>query len=104
MAAPGERFEGDAHATLHRLFTELMKIRCRTIDSAERVRRDIAAHHQQVAAKLLHDVEFSLGALESACTLRLGHAFEVAERLQRYDFEPERGDLARSLRRRDCGG
>ena len=65
------------------------------------VGRYVAADHQEVAAELLHDVELALGAGENPRALGVGHALEVAERLQCDDVEAEL--LAqRGARRRAC--
>ena len=48
-------------------------------------RRDGRADQHQVGAKLLHDIEFPLGAVEGAASLRFGQPLEVAERLKQGD-------------------
>ena len=66
VAAPGQRLEADAQAALGRALAELAEIGGGAVDAAERFRRHVAAHHQQVAAELLHQVELALGAVEGA--------------------------------------
>src|SRR5690606_34431922 len=79
MAAPGERLEADAKPALGGALPERMQVRSGTLDSAERLRADIGAHHQKVAAKLAHQIELAFGTRQSAFALRLRHALEVAE-------------------------
>src|SRR5229473_1154241 len=83
MPSPGERLKADAQAAPARPLAELVEIRGRPIDSAKRGRRDIAADQEKIGPKLLHQVEFALGARECARALRLGHALEIAKRLER---------------------
>ena len=89
VAAPGERLEADAQAALRRALAELAEVGRGAVDAAERLRRDVAADQQEVAAELLHDVELALGAREDLRALRLGHALEVAERLEGDDRQAE---------------
>src|SRR5260221_8093780 len=97
--APGQRLEADADAALRRALAELVKVRGGALDAAERIRRDIAADHQEVAAELAHQVELAFGAGKGAAPLRLRHAFEIAERLERHDLQAKRrhdaGDVLR---------
>src|SRR5262245_26780874 len=82
VTPPGERLEANAQAALRCPFAKLVKI-CRTaVYAAKGVRRNVAADQQRITAELLHEVEFALGAIECALTLRLRHAFKVAERLK----------------------
>src|SRR5216683_3925562 len=99
MPAPGQRLVADAKAPRPRALAELVEIRRGAIDAAERGRLDVAADQKKIGAKLLHQVEFALGAHEAACTLRLGHALEIAERLERADGESEVPAQARDLAR-----
>ena len=96
---PRQRLESDADAALLRPLAKLVKVRRRAVDPAERVRRDIAADHQQVAAKLAHQIELAFGPGKGAAPLRLRHAFEIAERLERHDLQAElrhhAGDILR---------
>ena len=100
MAPPGQRLEGDAHAALRRALAELVEIGRRPVDAAEACRRDVAADHQEVAAELLHQVELALGAGEHLAALRLGHAFEIAEGLERDRLEAEIVDHPAHIRGR----
>src|SRR5471030_1121247 len=70
VAAPGQGFKADAHSTFSRAVAKLTKVGGGAIDAAERFRRYIAANHQLIAAKLLHQVKFSLGTIESTQPLR----------------------------------
>ena len=49
----------------------------------------LRADQQQIGAELLHQVELALGAGKVARPLRLRHALEIAERLERADLEIE---------------
>ena len=64
VPAPGERLEADAQAALRGPLAELAEIGGGAVDAAERIGRDVAAHEQEIAAELLHDVELALGAGE----------------------------------------
>ena len=66
VPAPGQRLEADAQPALCGALAKLVEIGRGAVDAAERVRRDVAAHQQQVAAEFLHQVELALGALENA--------------------------------------
>ena len=103
VPAPGQRLEADADAALLRALAELVEVGGGAVDAAERIRRDVAADHQQVAAEFAHQVELALGAGEGAAALRLRHALEIAERLERHDLQAERsatmpGDIASACR------
>ena len=89
MAAPGQRLVADAQAARGGALAKFAEIRCGAIDAAERGRRNVAADQQQVGLQFLHQVELALGAGEIAGALRLGHALEIAERLERADAKPE---------------
>lgn len=84
MASPGERLEGNAHATLRGPVAKITEMSGRPVDAAEGIRRDVAADHQKIATELLHQIKFPLRPRESFRTIRLGHPFEIAERLQRH--------------------
>ncbi len=99
VAAPGQRLEADAQAAPACPLAELMEVRRGAVDAAEAFRRDVRAHQQKVAAQLLHQIEFALGAGKHALALVRRHALEVAERLEGDGLEPEvRDQLA------DAGG
>ena len=100
MASPGQRLETDAQPAFGRALTQFMKIRRAAIDAADRLRRYIAAHQQRIAAQLLHQIEFSLGAIEGPLALRLRHAFEIAERLEGNSAQTEIGHLFGNVGRR----
>ena len=89
VTAPGERLEPHAHAALRGALTQLMEIRGGAVDPAEAFRRHVAANHQQIAAKLRHQIEFALGANEVARAFVGRHAFEIAERLKGHDLQAE---------------
>src|SRR5258708_37445781 len=89
MPAPGQRLVADAKTPRPRAFAEVVEIRRGAIDAAERGRLDAAADQKKVGAKLLHQVEFALGAHEAARALRLGHALEIAEPLERAESQAE---------------
>src|SRR4029434_1552697 len=82
VASPCKRLEANAQATLRSPFTELVKIRRAARYADTRVPRNIAANQQRIAPELLHEVEFAFGAIECALTLRLRHAFKIAEWLK----------------------
>ena len=67
VPAPRKRLEGDAQAALGwPVPPSSLQVCSRTIDAAEAVGGDIAADHEQVAAKFFHDVELAFGAGEHA--------------------------------------
>src|SRR5687767_524644 len=99
MASPGERLEGDPQSTLGSSFAEFMEVSCRPLNSAKRIRRDVAAHHQEVAAEFLHDVKFALGAGEHLRALWLGHTLKISERLEGDSLKPEPLDHAPGIGR-----
>src|SRR4029079_15704206 len=78
-----QRLEADSQAARGGQFAERTGIRSRPVNSPERGRRDIAADQQQVGLQFLHQVEFVLRARKIAPALRLGHALEIAKRLER---------------------
>ena len=89
MQSPRQRLEADAQAAARGAFAEFMKIGGGAVDAPERGRLYVAADQQQVGLQLLHHIEFALGAREIAGALRLGHALEIAERLECADLEAE---------------
>ena len=100
VPAPGEGFETHPKLALVSAFTEFMKIRCRAVDPAQRVWRNVAADHQEVAAQLAHEIELAFGSGERPAALWFRHAFEIAEWLERHDAESERGHHAPDVLRR----
>ena len=82
MCPPGERLEGDAQAPFRRAFSEFAEISGGAVNSADRLRRNVAADQEKVAAEFLHHVELPLGAREDLGALRLEHSLEIAERLE----------------------
>ena len=99
VLSPGKRLIANAQAAPCRALAEFAEIRRRAVDAAERHRRDARADQHQIGAKLLHDVEFALGAIESPAALRLRQAFEIAKGLEQRYGEP---GVARHLA--DVGG
>ena len=91
MAAPGERLVADAHAVLAGEIGEFREIRRGPLGIVDRFRRDIGAEAQKPRAKLMHQFELARRALEIARANRVRHRLEIAQRLQRDDFEPEIG-------------
>jgi len=85
MPTPGERLESHPQPARPCALAEFAEIGGRAIDAALRSRRDIAADEEQIGPQLLHQIEFALGADKIPRALRLRHAFEVAERLERAD-------------------
>jgi hypothetical protein len=86
---PGERLESDAQAPFCRAFSEFVEIRGGAVNPAERIRRDVAADQEELAAELLHYVKLPFGARETLGALRLGHSLEIAERLEGDRAKPE---------------
>ena len=82
VAAPGERLVADAEPALGGPLAELAEVGGGAVDPAERSRRDVGADQHQVRPERLHDVELPLRAVEGARALRLGHALEIAKRLE----------------------
>ena len=97
VPAPGERLEADLDAEAVGDLAELAQVRRRPVDAAERRRRDVGADEDAAGAELVHQRELAPGALEAARALRLGHALEVAERLEGDDLEPVVADHAADL-------
>src|SRR4029077_10509261 len=93
MTAPGQRLKTHAQAMLCRAFAKFAKIGGAAIDAAKGFRRHIAAHQQQVAGQFLHEIELAFSTVEGALTLRVRHAFEIAERLERDRPQPEIRDF-----------
>ena len=89
VTSPGERLEADAHAMRSRKFAQGVEIRRGAINSPERGRRNIAADQQQIGLQFLHKVELVPCAGEVTGALRLGHALEIAKRLERANGETE---------------
>ena len=100
VPSPGERLEPNPKLALVSPFTELMKIRRRAVDPAQRVWRNVAADHQEVAAQLAHEIELAFGSGERPAALWFRHAFEIAEWLERHDAESERRSHAAHVLRR----
>ena len=82
VTPPRQSLEAHAQSPRGRQFTKRTEIRSRPIDSPQRGGRDIAADQQQIGPKFLHQVELMLRANEIAPALRLGHALEIAKRLE----------------------
>src|ERR1700722_9692937 len=89
MPSPGQRLETDTQAAARGLFAQFVKIGGGAIDAAERGRQNVAADQQQIGLQFLHHVEFAFGARKIAGALRLGHALEIAKRLERANLEAE---------------
>ena len=103
VTPPSQRFETDTKAAFGRSFTELTEVGRCAVNATKRIRRHIAADHQQVAAKLLHHIEFALGAVERALALAIRHALEITERLERDRLEPKIGHLLGDVGGRAAG-
>ena len=105
VAAPGQRLVTDTKAPLGRVLAELAKIVRGAVDAAERDGRHVGADQQEVGAELLHQIELAHRAREIARALRLRHALEITERLERADIEievlAELCDLARACAERE---
>ena len=99
MAAPGQRLKTHAQAMLCRAFAKFAEIGGAAIDAAKGFRRHIAAHQQQVAGQFLHEIELAFGTIEGALTLRVGHAFEIAKRLERDRSQAEIRHFLRNIGR-----
>src|SRR5262249_38713067 len=104
VAAPGQRLEAEPDAALGSAFAEFVEIGGGAVDATLRVGCNVAANHHQVAAELAHQIEFAFGPRECARPLRLRHAFEIAEWLERDDLEAERADQPRDVARRAVEG
>ncbi len=87
MPSPCERFEADTQAAPGSQFAKLAKIGDGPVNTPERGRGYIAADQQQVGLQFQHHVEFPFGPGKIAGALRLGHAFEIAKRLERANGE-----------------
>src|SRR6266700_1741540 len=81
MPSPCERFEADTQAAPGSQLAKFAKIGGGPVDTAERGRGYIAADQ--------HHVEFPFGPGKIAGALRLGHALEIAKRLERANGETE---------------
>ena len=100
VPAPGQRLEADLDAEAFGDLPKLAQVRRRPVDAAERRRRDVRADEDAAGAELVHQLELAPRPLEPARALRLGHALEVAERLEGDDLEAVVADHAADLRRR----
>src|SRR5581483_4066038 len=100
VASPRQGLVADAEAPCGGPFAQFAKIISRTVDAAERGRRDIAAHEQEVAAKLLHQVELLCGPAKSLVAQRFRQTFKITERLQGADLEAEIAAHLRDVARR----
>src|ERR1700730_12186660 len=104
VQSPAERLEADAQTAPGSQLAEFAKIGGGPIDSSERGRGNIAAYQQQVGLQFLHHVEFAFGPRKIAGALRLGHALEIAERLERANLKAEiaaqLADVARASAKR----
>ena len=79
---------------------ELRKSSMSRVAIRDRERRTVRADQNQVGAELLHDVELAFHAIERPRAL-LGHALEIAKRLEQRAAQPESridaADVARAL-------
>src|SRR5688572_20019856 len=100
VPAPGARLVADAQAARRGTLTELAKIVCRAVYAAERDGGDVGADQHQVGAQFLHKVELPLRPVEGARTMRLRHAFKIAEWLEQRDLEAGIADHAAGFGRR----
>ncbi len=85
VPAPGQRLVADPQAPFGGALAELVEVGRGAVDAAQRDRRDVGADQHQVGAQLLHHVELAFRPVERARALRLGQAFEIAERLEQGD-------------------
>ena len=99
VAAPGQRFEADTDAAGLGALAERAQVGGGAVDAAERDGGGVRADQDQVGAELAHQVELALGPVEGAGALRLGHALEVAERLEEVELEAGVADHAADLAR-----
>ena len=100
VPAPRQRLKSHAQAAARGPLGKFAQVGRRPVDAAQRIRRDVAADHQQVAAQFFHHVELALGARERLRTLRFRQALEVAEGLKRHRLEPRAFDEPSGLARR----
>ena len=89
MPSPCERFETDTQTAPGSQFAKFTKIGGGPVNTPERGRGYIAADQQQVGLQFQHQVEFPFGPGKIAGALRLGHALEIAKRLERANGETE---------------
>ena len=100
VAAPGQRLEPDLDAEAAGDVAHRAQVLGRAVDAALRRGRDVGADEDTVGAELGHQPELAPRALETARALRLGHALEVAERLEGDDVEAVVADDPPDLARR----
>ena len=99
VAAPGEGLVADPDAVPGGPVAEFAKIGRRPVDTAERDGRGVGADEHQVGSQLAHQIELSLGPVEVARAMRLGHAFEVPEWLEERDLQARLAHHAANLGR-----
>ncbi len=87
VPAPGQRLEADVDAEALGDPAQFAQVVGRPVDAAERQRRDVGADQDARGPELVHQRELAPRPLEAARALRLGHALEVAERLEGDDLE-----------------
>ena len=89
VGRPGQCLERDAHPALVRQLGGLVQLLGGQPVVVDGVGLATRADEDQIGAQLGHDVELALEAAHRLCVLRLGHAFQIAERLQHLDLETE---------------
>ena len=96
-AAPCQRLEAHAQAMGRGAFGQRMQLRGGARGIVDGERRGVRAAQHQRHAQRGHQLELALGALQAAAELRLGHAFEIAERLVEVDRQAQVGREAAQL-------
>ncbi|MND96784.1 hypothetical protein D3C80_890860 [compost metagenome] len=99
VAPPGQGFITDAQATLARVLGQQAQVVDQQLLLAQGIGRGVAAHKHQVGAKLLHQVEFTLGALQVARQAVARAALEITKRLEQRDRNAEVGTALANLAR-----
>src|SRR6476620_6370635 len=89
VGRPGQGLERDPYAALVRQLGDPVQLLRGQVVVVDGVALAARADQDQVGAQLAHDVELALEAPHRPRVLCLGHAFEVAERLQHLDLETE---------------
>src|SRR5262249_42224273 len=84
VAPPCQCLKSYPHTPFGGQFAKFTQIGSGAFDASEAIRRDIGTDHQQVAAKLLHNIELALRTLEHPRPTVSWHTFKIAKRLKRY--------------------
>ena len=91
MPAPGQCFVTDTQAPRAGAFGQQAQVVDQNLLVANGIGRGVAAHQHQVGAQFLHQVELALGPLQIARQAVTAAAFEITERLEQGDGDPEIG-------------